>query len=137
MQKFRLIKLTSVVVMFALLLFDFSAPTLVQAQLIGTEAVMTVKAAEENRGRVMAFLEREDVQQAMVAQGVDVQEARQRLASLSDAELAQVAQAMDQLPAGGDGLGAVIGAAVLIFLVLLITDILGFTNVFNFVRPVR
>lgn len=137
MQKFRLIKLTSVVVMFALLFFDFSAPTLVQAQMIGTDAVMTVKAAEENRGRVMAFLEREDVQQAMVEQGVDLSEARQRVASLSDAELAQVAQAMDQLPAGGDGLGAVIGAAVLIFLVLLITDILGFTNVFNFVRPVR
>jgi hypothetical protein len=44
---------------------------------------------------------------------------------------------MDQLPAGGDGLGTIIGAAVLIFLVLLITDILGFTHVFSFVNHQR
>lgn len=133
----KVIKPMSCLVILGFLLFDFSAPTMAQAQLIGTDAVMTVKAVEENRDKVMAFLDREDVQQAMVAQGVDVSEARKRVASLSEAELAKVAQAMDQLPAGGDGFGAVIGAIVLIFLVLLITDILGLTNVFNFVRPVR
>ncbi len=130
----KVIKPMSCLVILGFLLFDFSAPTMAQAQLIGTDAVMTVKAAEGNRGKVMAFLDREDVQQAMVAQGVDVSEARKRVASLSEAELAKVAQAMDQLPAGGDGLGAVIGAIVLIFLVLLITDIAGLTNVFSFVR---
>jgi hypothetical protein len=37
---------------------------------------------------------------------------------------------MDQLPAGGDGLGLL----VFLFIVLLITDILGFTNIFPFVK---
>lgn len=59
------------------------------------------------------------------------------MASLSDAELAKISQALEQLPAGGDGIGAVIGAAVLIFVVLLITDILGFTHVFSFVSHKR
>jgi len=44
---------------------------------------------------------------------------------------------MDQLPAGGSAIGTIVGAAVLIFLVLLITDILGFTHVFSFVNHPR
>lgn len=133
----KLIKLTSFMVILALLLFDFSVPTMAQARLIGTDALMTVRTAEENRTRVAAFLDRDEVQQAMVRQGVDVEEARQRVASLSDAELAKVAQVMDQLPAGGDGIGAIVGAVVLIFLVLLITDIAGLTHVFSFVNHRR
>jgi hypothetical protein len=53
---------------------------------------------------------------------------------LSDEELAQLAPGMDTLPAGGDG---VIGAIVFVFLVLLITDILGLTKIFPFTRSVR
>ncbi|MFZ5763073.1 MAG: PA2779 family protein [Thermodesulfobacteriota bacterium] len=133
----KMVKYMSVLVIGALLLVDLSVPTMAQAQLIATDAVIAARAAEANRDRVTAFLKREDVRQVMVEQGVDVAEAERRVASLSDAELAKVAQAMDQLPAGGDGIGAVIGAAVFVFLVLLITDILGFTHVFSFVKPVR
>lgn len=133
----KMVKYMSVLVIGALLLVDLSVPTMAQAQLIATDAVTAARAAEANRDRVTAFLKREDVRQVMVEQGVDVAEAERRVASLSDAELAKVAQAMDQLPAGGDGIGAVIGAAVFVFLVLLITDILGFTHVFSFVKPVR
>lgn len=133
----KMIKYMSVFVIAALLLVDLSLPTMAQAQLITTDAVLATQAAGENRARVTAFLKRGDVQQIMVGQGVDVAEAERRVASLSDAEVAKVAQAMDQLPAGGDGIGAVIGAAVFVFLVLLITDILGFTHVFSFVKPVR
>ncbi len=43
---------------------------------------------------------------------------------------------IDQLPAGGDGLGVIVGAAVLIFPVLLITDVLGVTDIFPFVKKV-
>ena len=39
----------------------------------------------------------------------------------------------DELPAGGD----LLGAAVLIFLVLLFTDIMGYTKVFPFTRSAR
>ena len=57
-----------------------------------------------------------------------------RVAGLSDAEVRQIAGHLDQLPAGQSALGIVIGAALFIFIVLLITDLLGLTNVFPFVR---
>ena len=47
---------------------------------------------------------------------------------------AQLAARIDQLPAGGEG---IIGALLIVFIVLLITDILGFTKVFPFTKPVK
>ena len=65
---------------------------------------------------------------------VDPAEAVQRVAGLSDAEVQRIAGHLDQLPAGQGAIGAVIGAAVLIFLILLVTDLLGLTDVYPFVR---
>lgn len=107
-----------------------------KAGLIGTETVINVQATDDARARVAAFLEREDVQQAMINQGVNPAEARSRVAALTEEEVLQIAGELDRLPAGA-GVGAVIGAVVLIFLVLLITDILGFTKVFPFTRSAR
>lgn len=104
-----------------------------KAGMIGTEAVLEAQATEASRDRVAVFLEREDVRQAMVRQGIDPVEAKHRVAALSDAEVDKIAGQLDQLPAGA-GAGSIIGAALLIFLVLLITDILGFTKVFPFTR---
>ena len=80
------------------------------------------------------FLNRSEVHKQLKAWGVNPEEAKARVDSLTDQEIAEIAARIDQLPAGGSGLGAIVGAAVLIFLVLLITDILGFTDVFSFVK---
>ncbi|MBU1404885.1 MAG: PA2779 family protein [Proteobacteria bacterium] len=132
----KMIKPMSFFLVFSFLLLDLSVQA-ARAQMIDTNTVIAAQKQDASRVRVAAFLGRDDVQQVMVQHGVDAVEAQKRVASLSDAELAKISQAMDQLPAGGDGIGTVIGAAVLIFLVLLITDILGFTHVFSFVRPQR
>ena len=57
-----------------------------------------------------------------------------RAANMTDAEVMQIAGQLEQLPAGQDALGTVLGVVIVIFLVLLVTDILGLTNVFPFVR---
>ncbi len=70
----------------------------------------------------------------MIELGVDPAVAVARVAGLSDAEIHDVAGRIDQLPAGQDFVGAILGTALVLFLVLLITDILGLTDVFPFVR---
>ena len=70
----------------------------------------------------------------MTARGIDPEEAKARVDALSDSEVVQLAEQIEQLPSGGDGLGVVIGGALFVFLVLLITDILGFTDVFPWVK---
>ncbi len=126
----RLVALTLAVVMFAL-----TGPIdVARAALVTTEQAIEPAVQVDARARVAAFLARDDVRQQMVALGVDPAEAVDRVASLSDAEVQRIAGQLDRLPAGGDAIVAVIGAAVFIFLVLLITDLLGLTHVFPFIN---
>jgi hypothetical protein len=132
-----MIKPVSFLLLFTFILLDFSVQT-AKAQMIGTTSVIAAQKQDANRERVTAFLNREDVQQVMAKHGVNAAEAQKRVASLSDSELTKVSQAMEQLPAGGDSaIGIIIGAALFIFVVLLITDLLGLTHVFPFVSHKR
>ena len=107
------------------------------AALIGTEQVATsqgLPAEGAARAHVLATLERADVVQGLQARGVDPQQVRARVDALSDAEVAQLSQQLDSAPAGASD---ILGVIVTIFVVLLITDILGFTKVFPFTRSIR
>jgi hypothetical protein len=100
------------------------------AALVGTEAVVSATQAQQDRERVLNTLNRDDVKAQLLARGVDPAQVQARLESLTDEEAQTLAANMDQLPAGGDALGLL----VFIFLVLLFTDIMGFTNIFPFVK---
>jgi hypothetical protein len=106
----------------------------VQAAMVKTETVLTLSTAKNVRENLNQFLKREDVKAIMTAQGISPIEAKARVDSLSDAEITQLADKMDQLPAGGSTFGVIIGAAVIVFIVLVITDILGYTDIFTFVK---
>ena len=92
------------------------------AALVSTDAVADGAGA---RGRLVQYLDREDVRAALTAQGLDPAEARARVASLTDAEVRQLVGQLDQLPAGGDGLGVVIGMLLIVVIVLLILKYTG------------
>ena len=106
----------------------------VQAAMVKTETMLTLSTSKNVRENLNQFLKREDVKAIMMAQGINTVEAKASVDSLSDAEIMQIADKMDQLPAGGSTFGVIIGAAVIIFIVLLITDILGYTDIFTFVK---
>jgi len=120
-------------VIFSFMLFDFSIQT-AKGEIIDSETAFAVAKHDDSRARISAFLNRKDVQTAMVQHGVNPEEAQKRISCLSDEEVLKVARQIEQLPAGGDGIGAIVGAAVFIFVVLLITDLLGLTHVFSFVN---
>jgi hypothetical protein len=105
-----------------------------QAALVSTEELLAAGNGAADRARVLAFLERAEVREQIAALGVDPTEAAARVAALSDAQVREIAGELEQLPAGQSAVGAVVGAIVIIFLVLLVTDLLGLTNVFPFVR---
>lgn len=121
------------VVSFALL--DISVQS-ARAGMIGTEAVMEIRKAQEARAGLVALFERQEVGEALAAHGLDPAEARARVASLSDAEAIRTAEMIDRLPAGADT-AAVIGAIVFVAVLLLITDVIGLTNIYPFVRSMR
>ena len=100
----------------------------------GLPAQAAMIATPIERDGLLRILERADVQGQLQAYGVSVDEAKARVAALSDAEAAELAARIDSLPAGG---ASIVGALLIVFLVLLLTDILGYTKVFPFTRPVK
>jgi hypothetical protein len=107
-------------------------PLSAQAGMLPTPTAASNPAKE----RLVGLFERSDVRAQLQSLGVNPADAKARVSALTDEEAAKLAARMDSLPVGADG-GALVGAIVLIFLVLLLTDILGFTHVFPFTKPIR
>ena len=119
------------------LLFTMSSLLLpvapVHAALVSTGQLVNAAQVAQDRERVRSFLQREDVRAMLEQRGVDANVALARVDALTDSEVQTLSTQLDTLPAGGD----VLGTVVLVFFVLLATDILGFTKIFPFTRPVR
>lgn len=129
----RFSKPVSYVVTAGMLALSLHLPV-AQAALVATETVVHAAQAQQERSRIHEALNRGDVQQKLTSLGVDPAQVQARVDALTDDEVARLAQRIDALPAGGDGLGSVLDVALLVFLVLLITDLLGLTDVFPFTR---
>ncbi len=111
-----------------------------QAGVIGTEAVVQTLTQPQTesmgagRVRLAAALGRSDVAEILQSRGVDPEAAKARIAALSDSEAARLAQQIDEAPAGGINL---LAGVALVFVVLVITDILGFTKIFSFTSAIK
>jgi len=122
----------------AVIMFLIVAPVhSVLAVMIGTEAIMDSVRGQEAREHLRQFLARQDVQKAFIAQGIDPVEARARIDSLSDDEVIRIADQIDRLPAGGGVIEFLLVIILVAFIVLVITDLTGATDVFPFIKSQR
>lgn len=110
------------VVAVALALSTIAAPA--SAAIVGTEQMLSQNTARQD---VDTFLARAEVQEQLQDWGVDAADAQRRVATLTPDELQMLNAQIDELPAGAGAL-EVIGV---VFLVLLILELVGVTNVFS------
>ncbi len=103
------------------------------AGIVATDQAVSHELAGQDRARINAFIDREDVLAQLQQQGVTAGEAKARINALTDEEAHKIAGKLDQLPAGGE----VLGVLLFVFIVLLVTDILGFTKVFPFTKSIK
>ena len=133
MQKFRrLARPMSYLVLVCVLGLGNYAPA-VQAAMIGTETVANAGETRDNRHRIQQLLNRDTVKTYLEENGVDPSVVQERVDNLSDDEIDALAARLDAYPAG-EGIETVFVLAFLAFIALLITDILGYTDVFPFVK---
>lgn len=104
-----------------------------QAAMVDNSQLIADSQQQMTKQEVLSQLDRQDVQDKLVAMGVDIDDAKQRIAQMSEQELAQIAQDFEQMPAGS----GVIGALLVIFIVFVVTDMLGATDVFSFVHNIN
>ena len=119
----------SVSILMAVLMLMISAPdSSVFAAMVGTEALLVNPDTSDARDQLRSFLDRKDVQAELTARGIDPAEAKARVDSLSDAEIMQIADKIDGLPAGGDFWGTLLFVVIIIFVTLLVLEIMGYTD---------
>lgn len=112
----------------ALLLAAMLATSLpASAGIVGTERMVAHEARAVSLTKVENMLAKEEVATQLKAWGVAPEDVSRRVAALSDAELQQLAATMESNPAGAGVLGLV-GA---VFVVLLILELVGITNIFH------
>jgi len=104
------------------------------AAMIGTETVIDMARGQEARDCLNQIVTRQDVKAVFISYGIDPLEAKARLDTLSDTEIVRLYDQIEQLPAGGSDLGTAFIIIGVVFIILFITDILGFTDVFSFTR---
>lgn len=105
-----------------------------QAGMLDTDTLITTGQSQQSIAGLQQLLEHEDAQRQLLALGVSPDQVRERVASLSDSELVHINQGIDTLNAGGD---SVLGVLLIIFIVFVITDVIGATNIFPFIHPVK
>ena len=119
----------------AIFMFMLSGPyQSAMAAMIKTESIVDSERAHNVREYLKTFLAREDVKSALVSQGIDPQEAQSRIDSLTEEEARFVADQLDQIPAGGGFFSTLLIVVFLVFVILLVTDITGYTDIFPFVK---
>jgi len=130
MAQGRLVRMVTGAVVAGMLASTMPAP--VSARVVTTEEALSATPASD-RAALDALLARDDVRAQFEALGVDPAQARERVQALDDQQVRELAARLDQLPAGAGVLGVIFA----IFVILLVTDILGLTKVFPFTRSVR
>jgi len=106
----------------------------VKAAMVGTPEILQLQVDDQARDKVRLFLQRQDVGHYLEAMGVDRQEAQARVDTMTDEEIRMLVNKIDQMPAGGDALGFILALAVVVFVVFIVTDIIGVTDVFTFIK---
>lgn len=122
-------KIISIALSLSLLMLPLGAA---QSAMIGN-AELIGGAQDTDRTALMESLDRAQVRDYLTGMGVDPEQVKLRVAQMTDQEIATLNKRVADLPAGGDGLGII----VLIFVVFIITDAIGATDIFPFVHPVR
>ncbi|MFV3334276.1 PA2779 family protein [Pseudomonas sp. NY15437] len=105
---------------------------LAQAAMVGTGEVLQARQQQVDREQLLKMLDDQGVQKKLQSMGVERSKVEQRIKSLSNEELAQFNQQLDEAPAGG-----IIGIILLFLLIFVITDMLCITHIFTFVRCQR
>ena len=104
-----------------------------QAAMISNSQLIDQAQQSNEKTTLLQTIRRADVQSQLLSMGVNTADIEKRVDQMTQAEVAQLNQQIDQLPAGGE----VLGIVVLIFVVFVITDVIGATDIFPFIHPVR
>ena len=91
------------------------------AAMVETEQLLISDRNQAARSYLQQMMSRKDIQEALAARGIDLQEAQIRIDSLTDSEIELISNNINDLPAGGIDAAFVliiVGVVVVIFIIV-------------------
>ncbi|WP_372625455.1 PA2779 family protein [Arsukibacterium sp.] len=96
-----------------------------------SDQVIATQQFQYNKQQVLAFVDTAEVQQKLQTLGVSPADAKQRIASMTNAELEAFNSQLNDMPAGG-----IVNTIVTVLVVVAVLDLMGITDVYPFIRPI-
>ena len=130
-------KMVNPISMLAVILFQLTS-TLYQpavAAMVGTEKFLISDRNQETRSYLQQMMFRKEIQEALVARGIDLQEAKIRIDSLTDSEIEQIVEKINDLPAGGIDAAFVLIIVGVIAVLFIIVEYTSAVSMFSWFQP--
>jgi hypothetical protein len=105
-----------------------------QAAMVDNDRIISEQQIALDSAAILEMLDQDVTVQQLESWGVNPEMARERINSLTGEELANINRQLNELKAGGD---SVLGVLLIIFVIFVITDVLGATDIFPFIHPIR
>jgi len=105
---------------------------LTHAAMVTTNSAIQTQQLQMDRAEILDLFTQDNLRDQLTQMGVDADKASDRIASMTDAEIMQLNERLKDMPAG-EGVGSVL---LVVFIVFVITDMLGATDIFTFIRPI-
>jgi len=97
------------------------------AGIVGTDSYLSEQTIQQDRENLRSLMSRSEVRSMLEMNGLTVAEAQERVDSLTDKEVSQMAKKFDELPAAGDAAVVIL----VIVLVVIILELAGITDIFT------
>ncbi len=107
------------------------------AAMVGTEKFLISDRNQETRSYLQQMMSRKEIQEALVARGIDLQEAKIRIDSLTDSEIEQILEKINDLPAGGIDATFVLIVVGVIVVLFIIVEYISAVPMFSWFPPGR
>ena len=114
------------VIVLSMSMLGISLPSTSYASMINTQSLIQTQTLDESRTRINQLVSQENVKSRMLELGVDPADIQARIAALTDDEIRQLEQHLDQMPAGG-----ILATIGLVFVILLILELTGVIDIFK------
>ena len=103
------------------------------ASVISSENIIQQQQGIYTTQQIMALVDTAEVQQKLITLGVDPEDAKTRIASMTNEELTAFHTQLNDMPAAS----GVVGTIVTVLVVLAVLDLMGVTDVYSFIRPIN
>ena len=103
------------------------------AAVVTTNNAIQAQQIQMDRTEILGLFAQENLRDQLTQMGVDPDKAADRIANMTDVEIAQLNDRLKDMPAGQD----FVGVLLIVFIVFVITDVIGATDIFTFIRPIN